>query len=95
MVRLLESRSAFGINFEEWRKAAQKAGRWFRREWRREQRRSYGNGMTRRIGNLQNHEKAATAPSTVGISKRSGGGRRGGRGEGGRRDGGTGGPQET
>ena len=31
MVHLKEDISAFGIKFEGWRKAAQKAGIWFRR----------------------------------------------------------------
>ena len=31
MVYLKEVMSAFGMKFEGWRKAAQKAGRWFRR----------------------------------------------------------------
>ena len=31
MVHLKEDMSAFGMNFEGWRKAAQKVGRWFRR----------------------------------------------------------------
>ena len=31
MDHLKEDMSVFGMKFEEWRKAAQKAGRWFRR----------------------------------------------------------------
>ena len=31
MVHLKEDMSVFGMKFEGWRKAAQKAGRWFRR----------------------------------------------------------------
>ena len=73
------------MKFEGWRKDAQKAGRWIRRveegaelfmrNWQKERRKA----AERRV-------KAATAPSTVGISKRPGGGwrGRGGGGKGGR-----------
>ena len=81
MAHLKEDMSAFGMKFEGWRKAAQEAGRWFRlveegaevfmRNWHETER---GKAAERRV-------KAAAAPSTVGISKRPGGG--GGRGEGG------------
>ena len=69
------------------------ADRWFRRVEEGAESQSCGNGMTRRDAELQSdtqrpaerHAKAATAPSTVGISKRPGGGRRGeGAGRGGR-----------
>ena len=73
----------FGMKFERWRKATQKAGRWFRRveeeaelfmrNWHAKERRKVA----------ERRAKAAAAPSTVGISKRPKGGGRGGRREGG------------
>ena len=83
MAHLKEDMSVYGMKFGGWRKAAQKAGRWFRRveegaelfmrNWHETERRK---GAERRA-------KAAAAPSTVGISKRPGEGGRGG-GTGGR-----------
>ena len=86
LVHLKEDMSVFGTEFEGWRKAAQKAGRWFRRveegaelfmrKWHKTERRKAA----------ERYVKAAAAPSTVGISKRQGGWGEGGRGEGGRPD---------
>ena len=68
MTRLKEDMSVFGTKFEGWRKAAQKAGRWFRRveggaelfmrNWHETERRRAA----------ERRAKAAAAPSTVGIS---------------------------
>ena len=80
LVHLKEDMSVVGTKFEGWRKAAQKAGRWFRRvedgaelfimrRWHETERRRAA----------ERHAKAAAAPSTVGISKRPGGGGEGGR----------------
>ena len=73
MAHLKEGMSVFGMKFEGWRKAAQKAGRWFRRveegaelfmrNWHKRERRKAA----------ERRAKAAAAPSTVGISKRPGG----------------------
>ena len=65
MAHLKEDMSVFKMKFERWRKAAQKAGRWFRQV--------EGAELSER------RAQAAPAPSTVGISKRAGGG--GGKGE--------------
>ena len=79
MAHLEEDISVFGMKFEGWRKAAQKAGRWFRRveegaefmrDWHETERRKAA----------ERRAKAAAAPSTVGISMRPGEGGRGGRG---------------
>ena len=69
---LKEDMSVFGMKFEGWRKAAQKAGRWFRRvdegaelfmrNWHETERRKAA----------ERRAKAAAVPSTVGISKRPG-----------------------
>ena len=74
LVHLKGDMSVFGMKFEGWRKAAQKAGRWFRRveegaeflmrNWHEKERRKAA----------ERRAKAAAAPSTVGISKRPGGG---------------------
>ena len=68
LVHLKEDMSVFGMKFEGWRKATQKAGRWFRRveegaelfmwKWHKAERRRAA----------KRHAKAAEAPSTVGIS---------------------------
>ena len=89
MVRLEEGMSAFGVKFERWRNAAQKAGSWFirvekgaesfMRKWHD---RESGRAVER-------HAKAAAAPPTFGIPTRREGGERGRRG--GRRGGHTGG----
>ena len=74
MAHLKEDMSIFGMKFEGWRKAPQKAGRWLRRvekgaellmrKWHETERRKAAERRT----------KAAAAPSTVGISTRPGGG---------------------
>ena len=81
MVHLKEDMSLFGMKFEGWRNTAQKAGRWLR--WVEE-----GAEVFMRKWHdaeicqaAERHAKAAAAASTVGISKRPGGGARG---EGGR-----------
>ena len=73
-MNLKEDMSIFGMKLERWRKAAEKAGRWFQRvedgaelfmrKWHEAERRRAA----------ERHAKAAAAPSTVGISKRPGGG---------------------
>ena len=83
IAHLKEDISVFEMKFEGWRKAAQKAGRWFRRveegaalfmpNWHETERRKAA----------ERRAKAAAAPSTVGISKRPGGGGRRGGGRGG------------
>ena len=74
LVHLKDDMLVFGMKFEAWRKAAKKAGRWFRRveegaelfmrKWHE----------TKRRRAAERRAKAAAAPSTVGISKRPGGG---------------------
>ena len=81
-MNLKEDMSIFGMKLERWRKAAEKAGRWFQRvedgaelfmrKWHEAERRRAA----------ERHAKAAAAPSTVGISKRPGGGGREERGRG-------------
>ena len=86
-MHLKENMSAFVKEFEGWRKDAQKAGRWFLRVEEGAEsftRKRHDSGRCRAA---ERHAKPAAAPSSVGISKRSGGGRRGGRGEG-RKEGG-------
>ena len=77
LVHLKEGMSIFGMKFEGWRKAAQKAGRWF-------QRIEEGAGVFVRKWHeagrhraAERHAKAAAASFTVGISRRPGGGARG------------------
>ena len=90
MAHLKEDMSVFGMKFEGWRKAAQKAGRWFRRvEEGAELFMRNWHGKERRKA-AERRAKAAAAPSTVGISKRPGGGARGRGGRGGGRAGGGG-----
>ena len=83
VVRLEEDMSAFGMKFEGWRKAAQKAGRWFRRVEEGAERfmRIWHDAESCRAA--ERHANATAMPSTIGISKRPGGGvrGRGGRGE--------------
>ena len=55
MAHLKEDVSVFGMKFEGWRKAAQKAGREFDEWKRREPSCSCGNGMRRRDANLQSN----------------------------------------
>ena len=72
MAHLKEDMSVFGMKFEGWRKAAQKAGRWFRqveegaelfmRDWHETERREAS----------ERHAKAAAALFTIGISIRPG-----------------------
>ena len=83
LVHLKEDMSVFGMKFEGWRKAAQKAGRWFRRveEGAELFMRNWHEAERRRAA--ERHAKAAAAPSTVGIPKRPGGGGGGGGMEGG------------
>ena len=83
MAHLKEDMSVFGTKFHGWRKAAQKADRWFRgveeeaelfmRKWHE----------TERCRAAERHAKGTTASSTVGISKHRGGGVEGEGGEGG------------
>ena len=82
--------SAFGLlKFEGWRKAAHKAGRWFRRV------EEGAESIMRKWNDVEiwkaaeRHAKSAAAPPTVGISKRSGKGGVGG--EGGKEERGKGG----
>ena len=83
MVRLEEDPTEFGIKFEGWRKAAQKAGRWLRRveEGEAAFMRKWHAAESCRAAERQ--AKAAAAPPTVGISTRPGGGGRGAGGGGG------------
>ena len=81
--------SAFGMKFEGWRKAAQKAGRWFRRVEEGAELFTRNWQETERRKAAERRAKAAAAPSTVGMSKQPGGG--GGEGGGGWGEGGTGG----
>ena len=80
-MHLKEDMSVFGMEFEWWRKAAQKAGIWFRRveEGAELFMRKWYETEGRRAA--ERHAKAAAAPSTVGISKRLGEGRIVGRGK--------------
>ena len=74
MAHLEEDMSVFEMKFEGWRKASQKAGIWFRqveegaelfmRNWHEKERHKAA----------ERRAKAAAVPSTVGISKRPGGG---------------------
>ena len=77
LVHLQEDMSVFGMKFEGWRKAAQKTSRQFRRVEEGAElfmRKWY---ETERRRAAERHAKVAAAPSTVDISKRPGGGRRG------------------
>ena len=77
MDHLKEDMSVFGTKIEGWRKTARKASRWFRRvEEGAELLVRNWHGTERRKA-AERREKAAAAPSTVGISKRPGGGGRG------------------
>ena len=82
MDHLKEDMSVFGMKFEGWRKAAQKAGRWFRKVEERAELFMGNWHETERRKAAERRAKAAAAPSTVGISKWPGGGRREGGGEG-------------
>ena len=78
-MRLKEDMSAFGMKFEGWRKAAQKAGRWFRRvdEGAESFIRKWHDAE--RCKAAERHAKATAVTSTLGISTWPGGGE-GGRG---------------
>ena len=84
MDHLNEDMSVFGMKFEAWRKAAQKAGRWFRRVDEGAELFMRNCHETERRKAAERRAKTAAAPSTVGIPKRPEGGRRGGGGKGGR-----------
>ena len=77
MAHLKADMLVFGMKFEGWRKAVQKAGRWFRRIEEGAELLMRNWHETERRKAAERHAKAAAAPSTVGISKRPGGGRRG------------------
>ena len=81
MVHPKEEMLASGMKFEGWQKAAQKAGRWFRRV-EKGARKLYD---AKRRRAAERYAIAAAAPSTVNTSKRSGGGGMGGDGGGGDR----------
>ena len=85
MAHLKEDMSVFGMKFEGWRKAAQKAGRWFRRVEERAELFMRNWHDTERRRAAERRAKAAAASSTVGTSKRPGEGERGEGGRGGRR----------
>ena len=89
MDHLKEDMSVFEMNFEGWRKAAQKTGRWFRRVEEGAELFMRNWHETERRKAAERRAKDAAAPSTVG----PGGGRTGGgeRGEGGKGGGGRGG----
>ena len=82
MDHLKEDMSVFGIKFEGWREVAQKAGRRFRRVEEGAELFMRNWHETERRKAEERREKAASAPSTVGISKRPGGGGMGRGGEG-------------
>ena len=84
MDHLKEDMSVFGMHFEGWQKAAQMAGRWFRRVEEEAELFMRNWHETQRRKAAERRAKAAAAPSTVGISKRPGGGEEGRGGEGGR-----------
>ena len=93
MVHLKENMSAFGMKFDGWRKAAQKAGTWFRREGEGAESFISASGMTRRAVELSSdmqrprqHHPPSASLSDRGKAGRGGGGRdrEGGEGEGGR-----------
>ena len=91
-MHLPEDMSIFGMKFEGWRKAAQKAGRRFRRVEEGAKMFTRTWHETERRKAAERRAKAPAAPSTVRLSKRPGGGGSGeaGSGEGGRREGGRG-----
>ena len=78
MDNLKEDMSALKSKFEGWRKAAQKAGRWFRRVEEGAELFMRTSHETERRKAAERCAKAAAAPFTVGISKPPGGGGRGG-----------------
>ena len=83
LVHLTKDMSVFGMKFEGWQKAAQKASRWFGREEEEAELFMQKWHETERRRAAERRAKAAAAPSTVGKSKRPGGrGRAEGEGEG-------------
>ena len=88
MDHLKEDMSVFEIKFEGWRKAARKAGKWFRRVEEGAEMFLRNWYETERRKAAERRATAAAAPSTVGISMRPGGG--GGDARWGRRGGGEG-----
>ena len=80
MYHLKEDMSVLRMKFEGCRKVAEKAGRWFRRVEEGAELFMRNWHETERRKAAERRAKAAAAPSTVGISKRSGGGGRGGGG---------------
>ena len=70
------------MKFEGWRKAAHKTGRWFRRVEEGAELFMRNWHETEKRKAAERRAKAAAAPSTVGISKRPGGGGRAGGGRG-------------
>ena len=78
MAHLKEDKSVFGMRFEGWRKAAQKAGRCFRRVEEGAELLMRNWHETEGCKATERRAKAAAPPSTVGISKRPGGGGGGG-----------------
>ena len=88
MNHLKEDMSVFRMKFKGWRKTAQKAGRWFRRVEEGAELFMRNWHETERSKAAERRANAAAAPSTVGISKRPGGG---GKGKGGKGTGGRGG----
>ena len=82
MDHLKEDMSVFGMKFEGWRKAAQKAGRWFRRVEEGAELFMRNWHETERRKAAERRAKAVAAPSNVGISKQPGAERgKGGGGE--------------
>ena len=79
MDHLKEDMSVFKMKFEGWRKAVQKAGRWFRRVEEGAELFMRNWHETERRKAAERRAKAAAAPSTVSISKRPKGGGRGGK----------------
>ena len=79
MAHLKKDMSVFEMKFKGWRKAAQKAGRWFRRVEEGAELFMRNWHETERRKAAERRAKAAAAPSTVGISERPRGGGQGGR----------------
>ena len=95
MAHLKEGMSVFGTKFEGWRKAAQKAGRWFRRVEEGAEL-FMRNWLTRRDAELQSdaqrpRQRHPPSASLSGRGEGGGGDGGGGRGEGGKGGGGKGG----
>ena len=65
---LKEDMSVFGMKFEGWRKAVQKAGRWFRRVEEGAELFMRNWHETERCKAAERRAKNAAEPSTVGIS---------------------------